>query len=381
DEENATVEQIRKRSKWENDDCVCRDVKHTLKHKKEELTLIELGSHLHIDKSFKAQDSDKPKNNNVVGPSTVNMVEHNNSTMYNDNKNKRVKVGNKAKDSGTNGSGSSSSNPLKDLRFSSGNIVSLFNVLHVFNIMKNLVSSNVLHKCGYKQVTESDEFVLSKHDEALGKLKMFKTEVELQQRAFIERFRIERGGMQSLMRMNYHLYLDQVRVPCHADKCVYNKFDETGKGVIIYLYVDDMLIFDTNKVHVDLTKEFLSSRFSTKDAGEAGVILAAVKVDEWLKNLILEILLWSKLITPTFIRCDSVATLAKAYSQMYNEKSRHLGFRYNLIRELIMNGVGSIEFVRSQQNLADHLTKGLARDLVLKSTKGMGLKSNIVTQG
>jgi hypothetical protein len=46
-----------------------------------------------------------------------------------------------------------------------------------------------------------------------------------------------------------------------------------------------------------------------------------------------------------------------------------------MIRELIMNGVISIEFVRSQQNLADHLTKGLARDLVKKSVIGMGLKS------
>ncbi|GJU26061.1 cationic amino acid transporter 6, chloroplastic-like protein [Tanacetum coccineum] len=44
-----------------------------------------------------------------------------------------------------------------------------------------------------------------------------------------------------------------------------------------------------------------------------------------------------------------------------------------MIRELIINGVVSIEFVRSQQNLADHLTKGLARDLVLKSAEGMGL--------
>ena len=43
-------------------------------------------------------------------------------------------------------------------------------------------------------------------------------------------------------------------------------------------------------------------------------------------------------------------------------------------------GVISIEFVRSQQNLADHLTKGLARDLVINSAKGMGLKSNLVTE-
>ncbi|GKF68973.1 hypothetical protein Tco_0198652 [Tanacetum coccineum] len=71
-----------------------------------------------------------------------------------------------------------------------------------------------------------------------------------------------------------------------------------------------------------------------------------------------------------------VATLSKAYSQMYNGKSRHLGVRHSMICELITNGVVSIEFVRSQQNLADHLMKGLARDLVIKSAEGMGLKSN-----
>ncbi|GJT01823.1 zinc finger, CCHC-type containing protein [Tanacetum coccineum] len=58
-----------------------------------------------------------------------------------------------------------------------------------------------------------------------------------------------------------------------ANKCVYRKFNETGKGVIICLYVDDMLIFGTDQVHVDLTKEFLSSRFSIKDLRQANVIL------------------------------------------------------------------------------------------------------------
>ncbi|GKB07356.1 hypothetical protein Tco_0835640 [Tanacetum coccineum] len=73
------------------------------------------------------------------------------------------------------------------------------------------------------------------------------------------------------------------------------------------------------------------------------------------------------------IRCDSAATLAKACSQMYNGKSRHLGVRHSMIRELITNGVISIEFVRSQQNLVDHLTKGLTRDLVIKSAEWMRL--------
>ncbi|GKE56472.1 zinc finger, CCHC-type containing protein, partial [Tanacetum coccineum] len=99
-------------------------------------------------------------------------------------------------------------------------------------------------------------------------------------------------------------------------------------------------------------------------------LTAASKETEWLKNLLLEISLWSKPIAPIYIRCDSAATLAKAYSQMYNGKSRHLGVRHSMICELITNGVISIEFVRSQQNLANHFTKGLARDLVIKSAKG-----------
>ncbi|GJY08577.1 hypothetical protein Tco_0375631 [Tanacetum coccineum] len=58
-----------------------------------------------------------------------------------------------------------------------------------------------------------------------------------------------------------------------------------------------------------------------------------------------------------------VLTMAKAYSQVYNGKSGHIGVRHSMVRELIRNGVISIEFVRTQHNLADHLTKGLARDL------------------
>ena len=68
---------------------------------------------------------------------------------------------------------------------------------------------------------------------------------------------------------------------------------------------------------------------------------------------IYEIPLWPKPIPPMSIRCDSQATLAKAYSQVYNGKSRHLGVRHNMVRELIMRGVISVEFVRTQHTLAD----------------------------
>ncbi|GJR18729.1 ribonuclease H-like domain-containing protein [Tanacetum coccineum] len=58
-----------------------------------------------------------------------------------------------------------------------------------------------------------------------------------------------------------------------------NKFYKSGKGVIICLYVDDMLIFGTNQVQVDQINEFLSSRFSMKDKGGADVILVSTPID------------------------------------------------------------------------------------------------------
>ncbi|GJY23304.1 hypothetical protein Tco_0396962, partial [Tanacetum coccineum] len=67
-------------------------------------------------------------------------------------------------------------------------------------------------------------------------------------------------------------------------------------------------------------------------------LAAADKEAKWLRNLILEIPLWSKLIALISIRCDSAATLAKAYSKMYNGKSRHLGVRHSMIVSLSRMG-------------------------------------------
>ncbi|GJU99230.1 zinc finger, CCHC-type containing protein [Tanacetum coccineum] len=81
-----------------------------------------------------------------------------------------------------------------------------------------------------------------------------------------------------------------------TDKCVYSKFYESGKGVIICLYVDDMLIFSTDQVQVDLKREFLLSMFSMKNMGEADVILGirikhksngiVISQSHYIKNLL-----------------------------------------------------------------------------------------------
>ena len=57
--------------------------------------------------------------------------------------------------------------------------------------------------------------------------------------------------------------------------------------------------------------------------------------------------------------CDSQTTLGRAYSKMYNDKSKHIGLRHDYIRQLIESGTISIGYVRSNSNLANPLTKAV----------------------
>ena len=59
---------------------------------------------------------------------------------------------------------------------------------------------------------------------------------------------------------------------------------------------------------------------------------------------------------------------------MYNGKSRHICRRHNTIRQLLSTRVISVDYVKSKDNVADLLTKGLNGELVEKSLSGMGLK-------
>ncbi|GJX37898.1 zinc finger, CCHC-type containing protein [Tanacetum coccineum] len=475
-------------------------------------------------------------------------------------------------------------------------------------VRKNLVSSSVLNNCGYKQVIESDKFVLSKHDEALDKFKVFKIEVELQQKALIKRFRTDKGGeymdtlyFQSisiihettapytpqqnviserknkvpkemfnsmlsysglsqgfwgeamltsyyLLKKKFHVVLFRVDEPKEFDEAMKSqdvafwkeaindqmdfimgnntwvlanlphgckppgckwifkrklKVDGTIKKFKTRLVIQGFrqkqgidycdtyalvacistirLLIVLPSIHnliihqIDVKTAFLnvSTPIDTSEKprpnnGEAvsqleysrviGCLMyimtctrhdidfavgklsrytsnpstkhlqAIQRVLKYLKKtmdysltftgypLVLEgytdaswisnieynsstsgsvflvgggVISWASkkqtCITSSTMKYEFVAlaattTLAKAYSQMYNWKSRHLGVKHIMIRVLIMNGVVFIEFVRSQQNLADHLMKGLAKNLVLKSAKGMCLKSNLVTK-
>ncbi|KAA0058501.1 ty1-copia retrotransposon protein [Cucumis melo var. makuwa] len=73
-------------------------------------------------------------------------------------------------------------------------------------------------------------------------------------------------------------------------------------------------------------------------------------------------------------KCDSQAAICTAKNSVYNGKSRHIRLRHAVVKQLLKEGTISLEFVRSEKNLADPLTKGLTRKMVLDSSMNMGLK-------
>ncbi|PHU25235.1 hypothetical protein BC332_03567 [Capsicum chinense] len=100
----------------------------------------------------------------------------------------------------------------------------------------------------------------------------------------------------------------------------------------------------------------------------------AGKEVELLRNFLKDIPYWPKPVAPVCIRCDSQAAIGRAGSMMYNGKSRHIRWRHNTVRELLSNGIITINYVKSKDNVSDPLTKGLSRERVERISKKMGLR-------
>ena len=94
---------------------------------------------------------------------------------------------------------------------------------------------------------------------------------------------------------------------------------------------------------------------------------------DWLRNLLADVPVWGQQAVPVSLHCDSQAAICVAKNNAYNGKKRHIRIRHGVVRQLLSNGVISLEFVRSERNLADPFTKGLSRKVVLDTSREMGL--------
>ena len=92
---------------------------------------------------------------------------------------------------------------------------------------------------------------------------------------------------------------------------------------------------------------------------------------EWLRNFLEDIHNWPKPVPVVCIHCDSQEAIERARNVMYNGKSRHIYRRHDIVRQLLFSGIITIDYVKSKDNIADPLTKGLTREMVAKTSRGM----------
>ena len=95
---------------------------------------------------------------------------------------------------------------------------------------------------------------------------------------------------------------------------------------------------------------------------------------EWLRHILEDMPIWMKPVPSICIHCDNKSAIGRAQSHMYNSKSQHICQRHNIVRQLPSKGIISIDFIKSKENITDPLTKGLSREQVNCSSRGMGLK-------
>ena len=109
---------------------------------------------------------------------------------------------------------------------------------------------------------------------------------------------------------------------------------------------------------------------------EAELIALASASEEanWLRDLLFDLPFFEKSVPPILIHCDSTAAIDRVKNRYYNGKSRSIRRKHNIIRSYLSSGVIHVEYIKTLDNLADPLTKALARDKIWSTSRGMGLK-------
>ena len=79
----------------------------------------------------------------------------------------------------------------------------------------------------------------------------------------------------------------------------------------------------------------------------------------WLKRQLGELLGNDGGITE--LRIDNKSAIALAKNPVFHDRSKHIQIRYHYIRQCVDNGDINIQFIRTEDQLSDIMTKALGR--------------------
>ena len=86
--------------------------------------------------------------------------------------------------------------------------------------------------------------------------------------------------------------------------------------------------------------------------------------DEWLRNFLVNIPIINDELPHVLIHCDCQAANVIANNKSYNCKIRHMKLRHDIVKQLLRDGVISIDYAKSELISVDLLTKLVERKLI-----------------
>lgn len=96
---------------------------------------------------------------------------------------------------------------------------------------------------------------------------------------------------------------------------------------------------------------------------------------KWLRALLADIPMGRSSLTPISLHCDSQSAISVAKNNVYNGKRKHIRLKHVIVREILGDGVISLDFIRSEKNLTDPFTKALNKRLMEEISASIGMKT------
>jgi hypothetical protein len=94
----------------------------------------------------------------------------------------------------------------------------------------------------------------------------------------------------------------------------------------------------------------------------------------WLRKTLVG--LFSQEISLTVIHCDNQSCIKLSENPVFHDQSKHIEIRYHFIRDWVQRGAVQLQYISTNDHVADILTKALPRGKHVYFRDKMGLVRN-----
>jgi len=94
----------------------------------------------------------------------------------------------------------------------------------------------------------------------------------------------------------------------------------------------------------------------------------------WLRKMLFS--LFGECLEPTLIYCDNQSCIKLTENPVFHDRSKHIDIRYHSIRDYVQRGIVKLEFVPTDEQVANILTKALPRGKHVRFRDKMGVVRN-----